>query len=131
MAIETENFNPTSDIKLLCTCGHPKCDKRSIKQVYLNKVQLIRDDYGNPMQILSGGRCPFHPNEAKKSTIGDHEKCTTVDVRYKTTSERNKLMVLAGRHGATRVAEGAVNGVSFVHMAWTPINDRSVPTWQY
>ena len=45
MPVCTENFNPITDPKLLCTCGHPECDKRSVKQFVLNNIQLIRDDY--------------------------------------------------------------------------------------
>lgn len=125
--VSTQNFNPNSDPKLLCTCGHPECDKRSVNQFTLDGVQLVRNDFGEPMVITSGGRCGNHPNEVTKKAPGDHQKQYAVDVRYNTVLERNKLMVLAGRHGATRVAYGR----SFVHMAWTPTDDKSVPTWQY
>jgi hypothetical protein len=127
MAVKTRNFNPRTDTRLRCTCGHPCCDQRSIDQDSLDKVQLVREDYGAPMVITSGGRCPNHPDELKRSKPGDHQKCTTVDVRYKTVLQRNKLMVLAGRHGATRVAFGR----GFVHMSWSPTADKSVPTWKY
>ena len=129
--IKTKNFNPKTDPKLLCTCGHPKCDRRSVDQHTLNNAQLIRDDIDLPMLITSGGRCAYHPNEVNKSKPGDHQKCKGIDVRYKTVVERNKLMALAGRHGATRVAEGTINGISFVHMAWSDTGDRSVPSWTY
>jgi hypothetical protein len=125
--IQTNNFNPKVDTKLLCTCGHKDCDERSISQETLNKVQLVRDDYNRPMPVTSGGRCPNHPDELKKDYPGDHQRQYGLDIRYKSVLERNKLMVLAGRHGATRVAFGK----TFVHMAWTPTSDTSVPTWQY
>ena len=125
--ISTRNFNPDDDVKLLCTCGHADCDRRSVNQFTLNQVQRVRDDYGQSMIITSGGRCSNHPNEITKASPGDHQKQYTVDVFYDTILQRNKLMVLAGRHGATRVAYGK----TFVHMAWTPTRDRSVPTWQY
>ena len=125
--IKTRNFNPDTDVKLKCTCGHPDCDQRSVKQWVLNQVQHVRDDYNKPMTVTSGGRCPNHPDELHKTKAGDHQKCTGIDIYYETVIERNKLMVLAGRHGATRVAWGS----NFVHMAWTKTNDRSVPTWEY
>ena len=125
--IQTKNFHPNRDEKLLCTCGHPDCDQRSVKQSVLNKVQFIRDDLGLPMHITSGGRCPNHPNEVNKKAPGDHQQCYAVDVYFGNELMKNKLMVLAGRHGATRVAAGD----NFVHMAWTPTEDRSVPTWRY
>lgn len=126
-AVYTDNFNPTDDPKLLCTCGHEDCDERSVSQRVLNAVQEIRVDLGQPMVITSGGRCPNHPDEVAKAQAGDHQKCTAVDVRYSSTQERTKLLVLAGRHGATRVAFGN----TFVHMAWTPTSRTDVPTWEY
>ena len=125
--IKTKNFNPKTDPKLKCTCGHPNCDQRSVDQATLDQVQRVRDDLGRPMVITSGGRCPHHPDEVAKRKPGDHQQQKAVDVAYKTELERNKLMVLAGRHGATRVAAGK----TFVHMAWTETSDRSVPTWTY
>ena len=127
MTISTENFNPEFDYKLLCTCGHADCDERSVNQFTLNQVQRVRDDLGMRMIITSAGRCANHPNEVTKPSPGDHQKQNAVDVHYGSIIERNKLMVLAGRHGATRVAYGK----TFVHMAWTPTRDRSVPTWEY
>ena len=124
--ILTKNFNPNTDPKLLCTCGDSRCDRRSINQESLNKLQLIRNDYGKPIIVTSGGRCQYHPDELK-SKAGDHQERFAVDVKCDTVLERNKLMVLAGRHGATRVAFGS----NFVHISWTPTSDKSVPTWEY
>ena len=127
--ISTSNFNPSTDPKLLCTCGHPDCDQRSVDQPTLNQVQLIRDDLNQSMTITSGGRCPNHPNEVTKDEPGDHQKLTSVDVRCRSLKMETKLKVLAGRHGATRVAGSAKDG--FVHMAWTATTRTDVPTWGY
>jgi len=123
----TKNFNINTDPKIACTCGHPECDERQVLGWVMEHVQRVRDDYGRPMTITSGGRCSNHPNERHKAKAGDHQRCMAVDVYYTTVLERNKLMVLAGRYGATRVAFGD----NFVHMAWTPTKDKSVPTWEY
>ena len=127
--IYTTNFNPETDPKLLCTCGHPECDQRSVSQSSLDKVQSIRDDYKKPMTITSGGRCPNHPNEVRKSQPGDHQKCTAVDVACDNSQDETKLKVLAGRHGATRVAGSAEDG--FIHIAFTETHRTDVPTWDY
>jgi len=127
--IKTNNFNPISDPKLLCICGHKDCDRRSVDQESLDKLQLIRDDLGAPMAITSGGRCPNHPDEAKKDKAGDHQLCKAVDVRCDNVIMETKLKVLAGRHGATRVAGGAYCG--FVHIAFTETDRKYVPTWNY
>jgi uncharacterized protein YcbK (DUF882 family) len=125
----SRNFNPRTDPKLRCTCGHADCDQRSVDQETLDRVQRIRDDLGEPMTITSGGRCPHHPNELGRRKPGDHQLCKTVDVECGDELEETKLKVLAGRHGATRVAGGAYCG--FVHMSWTETSRTDVPTWGY
>ena len=129
MVIKTKNFKPSTDPKLLCTCGHVDCDKRSVDQYSLDRLQLIRDDLDQSMIISSGGRCPNHPNEVTKSAPGDHQKQRAVDVRCDSKDQETKLKVLAGRHGATRVAGGVYCG--FVHMAWTETDRTDIPTWSY
>jgi len=127
--IMTLNFKPSTDPKLLCTCGHVDCDRRSVDQSTLDSVQLIRDDLGQSMTITSGGRCQYHSNEVTKSKPGDHQKQKAVDVACDDDDLETKLKVLAGRHGATRVAGGAYCG--FVHIAWTETHRTDVPTWDY
>lgn len=127
--VQTTNFSLKTDPKLACTCGHPKCDKRSVRQWVLDKVQFIREDLDEPMIITSGGRCPYHPDEVRKSKPGDHQQRYAVDIACDDPLKETKLKVLAGRHGATRVAGSAKDG--FIHMAWTPTKRRDVPTWSY
>jgi hypothetical protein len=127
--ISTKNFHPDVDRKLLCTCGHVECDHRSVNQFALDQLQKIREDFGKPMRVNSGGRCPNHPNERKKPIPGDHQKCMAVDIACNNEQDETKLKVLAGRYGATRVAGGAYCG--FVHIAWTETDRTDVPTWSY
>ena len=125
--ISTKNFNPTTDPKLLCTCGHQQCDQRSVNQLVLNRLQKIRVDAGRPLIITSAGRCQYHPNEVHRTTPADHQKQIAVDIFYATVLERNELMVLAGRYDADAVAAGK----NFVHMAWRGDADNRVKTWEY
>ncbi len=125
--IKTKNFNPYSDKKLCCTCGHVECDRRSVNQKTLNKVQLIREDANRPLTITSGGRCPNHPDELNRLKPADHQNRVAVDIFYSSVTESNELMVLAGRHGATAVALGS----NFVHLGWRAIPDNRVRTWEY
>lgn len=78
--IRTKNFNPEFDKNLLCTCGHPKCDKRSVSQEHLNRVQKVRKIVGHALPVSSGGRCPYHPVELHRTTPADHQKRNGVDV---------------------------------------------------
>ena len=127
--VMTQNFNPETDPKLLCTCGHNYCDKKSVNLFTLTQVQFIREDLGKPMVITSGGRCPNHPNEAHKINAGDHQRGYAVDIACDNLQLETKLKVLAGRYGATRVAGTHKDG--FIHLAWTPTHRKDVPTWEY
>ena len=101
--IKTVNFHPDSDTKLKCTCQHPLCDQRSVKQWVLDKIQLIRNDVKRPLIITSGGRCPNHPNEKRKPKPADHQKCVAVDIAVNDGFERAELVELAFRVGATSI----------------------------
>jgi len=51
MLINTKNFHPDTDPKLLCTCGHADCDERSVSQEHLNRVQKVREIVGYKIQM--------------------------------------------------------------------------------
>lgn len=126
--LPTENFSLDTDPKLACTCGHHKCDKRVVNQLVLGAVQHIRNDYKAPIQVTSGGRCKYHPDEINKSKPGEHYNCLGIDLWYDGTQAMLlKIALLAGRYGATRVAAG----VNFIHLGFTPLLTGRVPTWKY
>lgn len=80
MTIQTKNFNPQYDKKLLCTCGHPDCDQRSVSQEHLDRAQKVRDAIG-PQVVTSGGRCPNHPDEVHREMPADHQKGEGIDLK--------------------------------------------------
>lgn len=123
--IKTKNFNPTTDPKLLCTCGHKLCDKRSVKQQVLNLIQVIREDVNRPLTINSGGRCPYHPDEVKRTTPADHQKCIVVDVAVSNGIERMELVTLGLEYKANAIGVAK----SFVHLAWR--DNYSPVMWVY
>lgn len=116
MIVKTRNFNPETDPKLLCTCGHKDCDQRSVNQRTLNLIQNLRSYLNRPLTVTSGGRCPNHPNEKNRTTPADHQKCRVVDIAVHNGSERLQV-VSAGIHfgfNAIGVSKG------FVHLAQRP-----------
>ena len=129
--IATKNFNPNSDPKLCCTCGHPDCDERSVNQETLDALQRVRDDYGRGMVVTSGGRCPLHPSQARKANPngGDHPRGDGVDIAVKTRKDYDKLAVLAGRHGFNAIGDGLSRG--FIHLGRRPSIGSAVASWGY
>jgi len=90
--IQTENFKPSTDKRLLCTCGNHKCDKRSVNQGVLNMMQLVRDDAMRGLTVTSGGRCPNHPKEFCRITPADHQNCVGIDISVRGDLKINALV---------------------------------------
>lgn len=122
---QTANFNPKTDTKLLCTCGHANCNKQSVNQESLDKLQMVRDWLNRPMYVTSGGRCPNHPNELHRSKPADHQKGIGVDIAYNTEKEKNLLMLYGAKAGFTAIAAGK----DFVHLGNRP--QSHLTTWSY
>ena len=126
--IKTKNFNPQTDVKLCCTCGNDGCDKRSVKQMYLNMLQRVRDDYGLPMIITSGGRCPLHPDELHRDEPADHQKCLGGDVRITGLIMAIKLIISASKFGFNAFGINLKKG--FLHIGYRP-EQTKVSVWTY
>jgi uncharacterized protein YcbK (DUF882 family) len=94
----------------------------------LNMLQKVRDDYGLPMIVTSGGRCPLHKNEKHRSTPADHQKCLGVDIRITGLSMGVKLAALAGKYGFNAIAINLESG--FIHLGYRPDNNK-ITTWEY
>lgn len=112
MEIYTKNFNPKSDKKLICTCGNSDCDKRSVSQSVLDKLQLVRDDLGRGLIVTSGGRCPFHESEIHRKKPADHQKCQAVDVAISGGLQRGEIVKLGIKHGFNAIGVAK----TFVHL---------------
>ncbi len=110
--IKTRNFNPITDPKLLCTCGHPDCDKRSVTQETLNRVQFVRNLADRGLTVTSGGRCVNHPNELVRVTPADHQKCIAVDISCRGGVERAELVNLGIKCGFNAIGIAR----TFVHL---------------
>ena len=123
--IETKNFNPSTDIKLLCTCGHPECDKRSVSQKVLDRVQVVRNLVNRPLTITSGGRCLNHPDELKRTTPADHQKCNAVDIAVNGGIERGQLVNAGLLYGFNAIGIGK----TFVHLGYRP--GEKLVIWVY
>jgi hypothetical protein len=123
--IRTKNFSPEYDTKLLCTCGHEKCDRRSVRQSVLDRIQLIRNDLRRSLVVTSGGRCPYHPNEWHRHTPADHQNCVALDLQVTGGIERMDLVRLGMRHGATAIGVAK----TFVHLGWR--DTKHYVMWTY
>lgn len=128
MSISTKNFHPSVDTKLLCTCGNPGCDKRSVKQSVLDKLQLVRDDAKRGLRVTSGGRCPLHEEEIHREKPADHQKCQAVDIAVSGGLQRGQLVELGIKHGFNAI--GVAN--TFVHLGVREeLKEGEIMMWTY
>lgn len=128
MQAHTKNFNPKTDVKLACTCGHPDCDKRSVNQSTLNKAQIVRDLANRPLIVTSGGRCPNHPNEIHRTTPADHQKCNAVDISLAGGLQRGELVKLGIDAGFNAIGVAK----TFVHLGYREeLKPGEIMMWTY
>ena len=128
MTIETKNFNPETDKKLLCTCGHELCDKRSVNQHTLDMVQKARGIINRPLVVMSGGRCPHHPKEVHRSTPADHQKQNGIDIGCSGGFERGQLVSVGISAGFNAIGVGK----AFVHWGYRPeLEFGDIMMWTY
>jgi len=123
--IQTKNFNPETDPKLLCTCQNILCDKRSVNQETLNRIQLVRNDINQPLPVNSGGRCQYHPDEKHRTTPADHQLCQGVDVGVRGGIMRGEIVRLGLKHGFNAIGVAK----NFVHLAYR--KDCRLVMWVY
>ena len=59
-------------------CQH--CGRDGMNQVFMQRVEALREKVGFPFIISSAYRCPDHPIEARKSSPGAHASGKALDI---------------------------------------------------
>lgn len=73
-------------------CKH--CGEVGVNPLALERLQVLRDLWGEPIVLSSAYRCKNHPEEAKKEKPGHHNKGWAFDI-IATPAEQVELLVLA------------------------------------
>jgi uncharacterized protein YcbK (DUF882 family) len=108
-------------------CSH--CGTVDMQPEFLEKLQALRSEYGVPMKITSGYRCPKHPVEAVKAAPGAHTKGCAADIAVQGT-DAYKLLRLALAAGFTGVGVQQRGNKRFIHL--DTLNDPPRPNvWSY
>ena len=94
-------------------CSH--CGKNEMKPEFMGKLQAFRIQYGKPMRITSGYRCPEHPLEAKKSKPGAHASGLACDVGVD-GQEAYEILKLAFQLGFKGVGVNQKGTGRFIHL---------------
>ena len=59
-------------------CSH--CGKSGMNEVFMEKIEVLREQLGFPFPVNSAYRCPEHPIEARKDTSGTHSTGQAMDI---------------------------------------------------
>lgn len=94
-------------------CSH--CGAEGVKIELLDKLQAMRTEYGKPMRITSGYRCPQHPEEVKKTVPGAHALGAAADIGVEGIEAYNVLK-LAFKHGFTGIGIQQKGFGRFIHV---------------
>jgi uncharacterized protein YcbK (DUF882 family) len=72
-----------------CQCG---CGTGTINTILVQKLELVRQEYGKPMRINSGIRCLEHNRKIGSKDTSSHIKCVAADVGCTDMSARHELL---------------------------------------
>lgn len=109
-------------------CSH--CGGEGIKPALLDRLQAMRTEYGRPMRITSGYRCPRHPVEASKTVPGAHALGLAADIAAE-GAEAHRVLALAFKHGFTGIGVQQKGPARFIHV---DVRSGELPTpavWSY
>lgn len=108
--------NNFSSEELVCKCG--KCPASPIAVELIEKLQKLRDEYGESITITSGYRCPEHNKAIGGASKSQHILGTAVDIK---TKDLDKLYKLCEKH-FTSIGDGRPKG--FIHVDLRPDTRR-------
>ena len=99
------------------------------------KLEILRAEYGKPMPVRSGFRCPNHNMQASSTgPCGPHTTGKAVDIQV-SGADAYHLLGLAIRHGFTGIglSQKGQHGSRFLHLdAIEPGPGRQRPAvWTY
>src|SRR6056300_442385 len=122
---ETMNYFP--DDELRCKCG---CGKLVFDPDFREKLNYIREEFGAPMIVTSGYRCPNHPVEKSKSSPGPHTTGKAVDISV-AYAQAHKLLSIALAHKVPRIGINQKGREGrFIHLDWSE-KYPSPTIWSY
>lgn len=109
-------------------CSH--CGAEGITEELVARLQALRTEYGKPLAVTSGYRCPQHPEEAKKSVPGAHALGAAADLGVQ-GADAYSVLRLAFKHGFTGIGVQQKGSGSFIHLD-VAANQLPRPTvWSY
>lgn len=105
-----------------CKC----CGECRIRPELFNRLNLARDDLGEPIIITSGFRCKSHNERVGGSFNSSHLQGYAADIHVHSSSYRYRLLQALEINGFNRFGIGK----SFIHIDCDPSKPQKV-IWTY
>ena len=107
-------------------CSH--CYTNGIKISFMRKIEALRESLGFPFVVTSGYRCPKHPIEIKKSSVGAHTTGRAMDIAVK-GEDAYRLLSGALKAGFTGIGINQKGDSRFIHIDDTQASPERPRPW--
>ncbi len=104
-------FKYFTELELRCTC----CQKDGINLEFMEKIENLREALSFPFIVTSGYRCPEHPIEAVKASVGAHTTGRAIDISVR-GEEAYRLIKGALNIGFKGIGVNQKGDSRFVHI---------------
>lgn len=104
-----------------CRCGG--CKTFTISSELIKRLQMVRDEYGKPITVTSGYRCPAYNKKVKGVPNSYHIQGLAVDIAV--ISSLDRFLILKA---ATKYFTGIGVAKKFIHL---DLRDSSPVFWTY
>lgn len=116
-------MNYFSQKELQCKCG---CNKLVFDKDFLDKLNHIRHNVGQPLILTSAYRCHTHNKNVGGTENSSHTKGLAVDISCSDSVLRSKIIKQALNFGITRIGIAK----TFIHLDVDPNKAQNV-IWLY
>ncbi len=114
-----------------CRCG---CGQNLIDPSFVNKLDLLRADYGAPLRVSSGYRCPaYNKRVSTTGTTGPHTTGHAADFLVERAEALILLECALDSHAFTGIGVNQKGNGRFIHLDDLPnASTQPRPTiWSY
>lgn len=112
-------------------CSH--CSENKMDPVFLSEIDELRSQYGKPLTVSSGYRCPTHNAQVSETgATGPHTTGRAVDFLIDRTNAYG-LLKIALNMGFTGIGINQKGGARFLHIDNLPNapNQPRPTVWSY
>lgn len=91
-----------------CKCGREDCDAPPMRKDLLEKLEALREEWGQPLRPTSGTRCKLRNDDpsVKGAPKSEHLFGNAVDFYFSSPKDLERFVSLAEKFGFTGIGHG-------------------------